>query len=47
MDLNNVMNFVGKQKGDHVAMVANFLEEWAEYGFIIIPLVDGGTPAAK
>ena len=45
-DCNNVIYCYGK-KSDPVAALANFLDEWASHGFIVIPLVDGKTPVAK
>ena len=27
--------------------MANFLEEWSNHGFVILPVVDGDTPNAK
>ena len=34
-------------KGDPVAPVASFLEEWADHGFVILPVVDGAMHRAK
>ena len=47
VDCNNVIYYVGKQKGDPVTAVANVLKEWGNHGFVILPVVDGGTPNAK
>ena len=47
VDCNNVIYHMGKQKGNPVAAIANFLEEWGNHGFVIIPMVDGDTPNAK
>lgn len=45
-DCNNIMYHCGKKR-DHVAAVANFLDEWVSHGFIVIPMVDEKTPIAK
>ena len=47
VDCNNVINVIGRYKADPVAAVANFLDEWAQHGFHMIPIVDGSTPCAK
>ena len=47
VDCNNVIYHVGKKTGNPVAAVANFLEEWSNHGFVILPVVDGDTPNAK
>ena len=47
VDCNNVLNAVGRYKRDPVSAVASFLEEWADHGCNILPVVDGKTPNAK
>ena len=47
VDCNNVLNTVGRYKRDPVSAVASFLEEWADHGCNILPVVDGKTPNAK
>ena len=44
VDCNNVINIVGRCKPDPVYAVACFLDEWADHGFVILPVVDGVYP---
>ena len=47
VDCNNVIYRIGRFKRDPVAAVAAFLEEWADYGFIVLPVVNGMAPSTK
>ena len=47
VDHNNDINVIGQYKADPVSAVANFLDEWAQNGFHMLPVVDGSTPCAK
>ena len=47
VDCNNVIHKVGRSNRDPVAATACFLKEWADYGFVVIPVGDGETPHAK
>ena len=47
VDCNMVINVVGRFKKNPVASLASFLEEWADHGFVLIPVVDGATPNSK
>ena len=47
VDCNNLIYVVGRKKHDPVAATANFIDEWAQHGFVIHPIVDGKTPVAK
>ena len=46
-DCNMVIHTVGFKKKDPVAALACYLEEWADLGFVVIPVVDGIAPKAK
>ena len=47
VDCNTVINVVGRKRDDPVAVVACFLKEWTDHGFIIILVVDGDILAAE
>ena len=47
IDCNMVINVVGRFKRDPVASLARFLDEWADHGFVVIPVVDGASPNSK
>ena len=47
VDCNMVINIIGRFKKDPVAALAGFLEEWADHGFVMLPVVDGASPHAK
>ena len=47
VDCNMVINAVGRYKKDPVTALASYLEEWADTGFVILPVVDGCAPHAK
>ena len=47
VDCNNIIYAVGRKKFDPVAATANFVDEWAQHGFEVHPIVDGKTPVAK
>ena len=42
-----VIHTVGYKKKDPIAALACHLEEQADLGFVVIPVVDGITPKAK
>ena len=47
VDCNNVLNAVGRYKRDPVSAVASFLEEWADHGCNILPVVEDKMPNAN
>ena len=47
VDCNNVIYAVGRKKLDPVAATANFVDEWAQHGFEVHPVVDRISPVAK
>ena len=47
VDCNMVINVVSRFKKNPVASLASFLEEWADHGFVLIPVVDGTSPNSK
>ena len=47
VDCNMVINAVGRCKNDPVTVLASTLEEWADDGFVIVPVVDGKSPHEK
>ena len=47
VDCKNVMNVVGRYKRDPVEAMESLLEEWADHGFVILPVVNGEMHCAK
>ena len=47
VDANNVINVVSRKAVDPVAHTANFLKEWSQEGFIVVPVCDGPRPQSK
>ena len=47
VDCNMVINAVGRCKNDPVTALASTMEEWADDGFVIVPVVDRIPPYTK
>lgn len=48
VDCNNIINVVGRSRGDPVGAVVTHLSTWAQHGLIMSPICDGDTrPTAK